>query len=56
MKRFCKNLREHATKIINFEKKKLIALTTKEEIYHNKQKICYMCEKEFDTNDKKIIK
>ena len=56
MKRFCKNIREHATKIINFEKKKMIALTTKEEIYHNKQKICYMCEKEFDTNDKKIIK
>ena len=56
MKKFCKDLREHATKIINYEKKKIIPLTTKEEIYHNKQKICYICKKEFDMNDKKIYK
>ena len=30
MKKFCKDLREHATKIINYEKKKMIPLTTKE--------------------------
>ena len=53
MKKFCKDLREHATKIINFEQKKMIPLTTKEEIYHNKQKICYICKKEFSNNDKK---
>ena len=53
MKKFCKNLREHATKIINYEKKKMIPLTTKEEIYHTKQKICYICKKEFVNNDKK---
>ena len=53
MKKFCKDLREHAKKIINYEKKKVIPLTTKEEIYHNKQKICYICEKEFNNNDKK---
>ena len=53
MKKFCKDLREHATKIINYEKKKMIPLTTKEEIYHNKQKICYICKKEFNNNDKK---
>ena len=41
MKKFCKDLREHSTKIINYEKKKMISLTTKEEIYHNRQ-ICYM--------------
>ena len=29
MKKFCKDLREHATKIINCEKKKMIPLTTK---------------------------
>ena len=52
MKKFCKDLREHATKIINYEKKKMIPLTTKEEIYYNKQKICYICKKEFDNNDK----
>ena len=52
MKKFFKDLREHATKIINYEKKKMIPLTTKEEIYHNKQKICYICKKEFNNNDK----
>ena len=53
MKKFCKDLREHSTKIINYEKKKMTSLTTKEEIYHNRQKICYICKKEFDNNDKK---
>ena len=53
MKKFCKDLREHATKIINYEKKKMIPLTTKEEIYHNKQKICYICKNEFNNNDKR---
>ena len=53
MKKFCKDLRTHATKIINYEKKKMISLTIKEEIYHNKQKIYYICKKEFNKNDKK---
>ena len=53
MKKFCKDLRKHATKIINYEKKKMIPLTTKEKIYHNKQKICYICKKEFNNNDNK---
>ena len=53
MKKFCKDLREHATKIINYEKKKMIPLTINEEIYYNKQNICYICKKEFNTNDKK---
>ena len=43
MKTFSKDLRKHATKIINYEKKKMIPLTIKEEIDHNKQKICYIC-------------
>ena len=30
----------------------MISLATKEEIYHNRQKICYICKKEFDNNDK----
>ena len=40
MKKFCKDLRKYATKIINYENKKMIPLTKKEKIYHNKQKIC----------------
>ena len=45
MKKFCKDLREHATKIINYEKKKMIPLTTEEKIYYNEQEICYICKK-----------
>ena len=43
MKKFCLNLRENATKIINYEKRKTIPLTKKEEKKHNKQKVCYIC-------------
>ena len=56
MKKFSKDLREHASKIINYEKKKMIPLTTEEKSYHNKQKICYICKKEFNNNDKKNYK
>ena len=56
MKKFCKDLREHATKIINYEEKKMTSLTAKEEIHYNQQEICYICKKEFDKSDKKIIK
>ena len=44
MKKFCKVLKEHATRIINYEKKK-------EEKMHNKQKNCYICKKRFSTDD-----
>ena len=43
--------REHATKIINYEKKDMISLTAKEEKHHNKQKVCYVCKKEFNTDN-----
>ena len=56
MKKFCKDLREQATKIINYEKKKMIPLTKKEEKNHNKQKVCYISKKEFNTDDKKHYK
>ena len=51
MKKFCKDLREHAMKIINCEKKRMVPLTTEEKIHYNKQKICYICKKEFNNND-----
>ena len=56
MEMFCKDLRKHATKIINYEKKDMIPLTKKEEKTHNKQKVCYICQKEFNTDDKKHYK
>ena len=47
MKKFCKFLREHAMKIINFKKKK-------NEIIHKRaagnikmQKICFICKEKF---------
>ena len=46
MKKFCKDLRTHATKIINYEKKKMISLTTKEKIHYHEQEICYIYKKE----------
>ena len=51
MKKFCKDLREHVTRIINYEKKTMVPLTAKKEICYNKQKICYICKKEFNNND-----
>ena len=54
MKKFSKDLREHATKIINYEKKRMILLTTEEKIYHNEQEICYICKKEFDEKNYKV--
>ena len=49
-------MKKHATKIINYEKKKMIPLTTEEKIHYNEQEICYICKKELDKSDKKIIK
>ena len=41
MKKFCKDLREHSTKIINYEKKKMIPLTTEKKIIINKKYVIY---------------
>ena len=47
MKKFCKDLKELATRIINYEKKKIIPLTKEGKINY----ICYICKKEFDKSD-----
>ena len=52
MKNFCLDLREHATKIINYDKKEMIPLTKKEEKKNNKQEVCHICRKRFSTDDK----
>ena len=52
MKKFCLDLKEHPTKVINYEKKiEMIPLTKKEEKNQNKQKLCYICKKRFTTDD-----
>ena len=42
MKKFCKDLKEHATRKINYEKKKIIPLTKEEKINYNDQQMLYM--------------
>ena len=52
MEMFCKNLRNLAMKIINYEKKEMILLINKETEFYEKQKVCYVCEKEFSIGKK----
>ena len=51
MKRFCKDLKKHATKIIDFKKKTMIPLTKEEVDNYNKENTCYICKNDFN-NDK----
>ena len=51
MERFGKDLREHAMKTIDYEKKEMISLTDKENKSYEKQKVCYICKKEFSTDE-----
>ena len=51
MKRFYKDLKDHATKIIDFKKKTMIPLTKEEDDDYNKENTCYICKKDFN-NDK----
>ena len=58
MKIFCKDLKDQAMKIINYEKKEMIPLTNEEKETYENQKICHICEKEFciDEDNKKEFK
>ena len=47
MEKLCKNLRDQAMKLINHKKMKEIMLTNEERESYEKQKNCYICEKEF---------
>ena len=42
-KKFCKSLREHAAKMINFKKKKIKLLTKEQQESYENAKICYIC-------------
>ena len=57
MERFCKDVRDWAMKIIDYEEKKMIPLTDKENKSYEKQKVCYICKEDFSTdNDKNYHK
>ena len=45
MEIFCKNLKEHATKMINYKKNEMIPLTDEENKSFEKQKAFYICKK-----------
>ena len=49
MKKFCKCLREHAMKIINFKKKKMKLLTKEQQESYENAKISYICKEKFET-------
>ena len=48
MKKFCKSLREHAMKIINFKKKKMMLLTNEQHESYENAKICYIFKEKFE--------
>ena len=53
MKIFCKDLKDQAMKVINYEKKEMIPLTNEEKESYENQEICHICKKEFN-NDNKV--
>ena len=55
IEKFCKDLKELGTEIINFEKKEMIPLTNKEIKSYEKQKVCHICKKKicYDKSKKK---
>ena len=56
IEKFCKDLKELGTEIINFEEKEMIPLTNKEIRSYQKQKVCHICKEEFyEDKNKKII-
>ena len=58
IKRFCSDLKELATKIINHEEKEMIPLTDIEYNFYKEQEKCHICQKEFcyDKNEKMKFK
>ena len=57
-KNFFLDLREHARKIISYEKKEIIPLTKEGKRFHNMQKVCHIYKRIFSTdyNNKKYHK
>ena len=56
MKKFCKDLKEHATRIKNYEKKKIIPLTKEEKINYNDQQFVIYARKNLTRVIKNITK
>ena len=52
MERFSKDLKNLANKVINHEQKEMIPLTNDEKKLYEKQKVYYICKKQFCTDKK----
>ena len=50
MKRFCKDLKDHATRIVDFERKFITPLTKDEEDSYDKKNTCHICMKDLDSD------
>ena len=48
MKKFCKSLRQHVVKTINFKRKKMKLLTKEQQESYRNAKICYICKEKFE--------
>ena len=51
IKKICKDLKEHATKIISYEEMEMILLTNEENKSYLEQNVCYICVNKFSTDD-----
>ena len=51
MEKFCKDLREHAMKLVNYEIKEMIPLTDEENKFYEEQKVCNICKKGFSIDN-----
>ena len=47
IEKFCKDLKELGTEIINFEEKEMMQLTNKEIKSYEKQNVCHICKEKF---------
>ena len=56
MKRFCDDLKEHVTRITNYETKPMIALTEEEKESYESQQLCHICDEEFYIDDNKEMR
>ena len=48
---FCKNLKEHTARIINYKNREMMPLAHEQNKSSKRQKVCYICKKEFSTDD-----
>ena len=56
MERFCNDLKKHVIRIINYERKPMIALTEEEKESYENQQLCHICDKEFYANNNKQMR